>query len=68
MNCDCINLMEVEILRKFEGKVQYCQVETINGNFSVAFLAKMPINEHRIRMEVTYCPFCGKKVSKNECI
>ena len=65
MNCDCINTLETKILRKFNGKFQHCEAETSNGNFTVPFSAGIPnINEYRIKIEVVYCPFCGKKVGK----
>lgn len=65
MNCDCINLMEVEILKEYEGKFQHCEAETLNNNFLVYFRVKaFNMNEYQIGMEVTYCPFCGKKVGK----
>lgn len=64
MNCDCINLVETEILRKYEGAFQFCIAETLNDNFSVSFKLYMLNIQHKINIEVVYCPFCGKKVGK----
>ena len=65
MNCDCINAVETEILRVYEGSFQFCNAETVNDNFSVSFRVGIPkFNEHKIKIEVVYCPFCCKKVGK----
>jgi len=65
LNCNCINTVETEILRIYEGKFQSCRAETVNNNFAVFFSAGIPnINEHKIKFEVLYCPFCGNKVGK----